>query len=528
MRSNSQGSFAGLAYVNLKAGNEQTRDLREAGFPLTPLLVALDWCRYPARGWLGAAMAVMAAAVVLCGSGCSVVQHETQATKSMIGSLTGRTDGSGETNRLEQVQSGVMREADLYAGTIAQATDDFRAKVPTAEARLMAQQWKVMEATAAYINATGEYPSVNAVDMLVLATLSRFVMEDYWVGEKFGEAARPLLETHRDLESNAWTIVQIVLTPDQQEEIRTLLGEYRQRYPHLRYVAAVRMQQLAGVLGELPTEAEQSKRPGSLFSLLYLNPLAGLDPTTEAIQQTRLLAQRAMYYAQRAPTLLSWQAELTLYQLAAQPESKLVLSNLNEIGQSTKTFATTAAGLTNLVNAQREAAINQIFDRLAIERTNLLAELAGEETKLRGLLNETRQTLGTGSEMAKSVNAAIQSLDSFVRYVSPPDTNPPAVNPDTNSRPFNVLDYGTAAGEIGAMATNLTTMILAVNQSEAQVSRLGSQAATEAKAVVNHAFRLAIALTLLAGVVLAVVLWMHRRSSRNAPASKPNPAGIGQ
>ena len=142
------------------------------------------------------------------------------------------------------------------------------------------------------------------------------------------------------------------------------------------------------------------------------------------------------------PTLWSWQAELTLYQLAAQPEAQGVLSNLTDVAQSTKVFAQTAQGLPQLVNDQRQAAINQIFDRLAVERTNLLADLGGEETKLRGLLSEARQTLQSGGQMADSVNAAIKSLDAFVQYVSPPETNPAPAAVDTNSHPFNVLDYG--------------------------------------------------------------------------------------
>ena len=483
--------------------------------------------RLLARGRLGLAAGALVAGLVAL-AGCTALREGTAKTKSLVESAVGLEGRGGSTNELERVQAGVMREADLYATMVAEATDEFRARVPTVEARNIAQQWKVMQATAAYVNATGENPALGAVDMLVLASLSRFVAEDYWVGEKFGEAARPLLDIHCKLESNAWTMVRIILTPAQQEEVRVLLRDYRAQYPRLRYVGAIRIQGVAAALGKLPTAAEQGRRPGSLLNLLDLNPLAGLDPTTQAIQQTRLLAQRMMYYAQRAPTLVSWQAELTLYQLAVQPEARQVLSDLDDVGQSTKVFARTAEGLTNLINAQREAAIDQIFDRLAMERTNLLADLAGEETKLRGLLSDTRQTLGTGADMAKAVNAAIQSLDAFVHYVSPPDTNAPPAPADTNSRPFNVLDYGSAAGQIGAMATNLTAMILAVNQSEAQVSRLSRQATADAKEVVNYAFRLAAVLIVVAGVVLVLVLRLVRRTNRTSPAPKMSLPGANQ
>lgn len=465
---------------------------------------------------------LLATLLTLAGAGCTVLQHETASTKSMLQGLTGMEGRERATNALELVQTSVMREADLYVGAVAQATDDLRLKVPTPETRNLAQQWKLTAATAAYINATGEHPAINAVDMVVLATMSRYVVEDYWVGEKFGEAALPLLATHRQLETNAWATAQIILTPGQQDEVRALLARYRERYPHLRYVAAVRMRELAGFLGKMPSEAEASQRPGSLFSLLYLNPLAGLDPTTQAIQQTRLLAARAMYYAQRAPTLLSWQVELTLYQIETQPEARGVLSNFNQVASSATIFAKTAEGLPQLVNDQREAAIAQFFDRLAVAQTNLLAQLASEETKLRGTLNETRQTLQAGSQMADSVNSAIKSLDAFIHYVSPPDTNAAPAAPDTNSHPFNVLDYGTAATQIGSMATQLNALILSLNQSEAQVARLSRQATADAKEVVTHAFQLGVVLVLLCGVVLGVVIWIYRytRAPRGGPATQ--------
>ncbi len=448
--------------------------------------------------------------IVLIACSCSVVSHETAATKSVIQSLAGKGNTAGATNTVAMLQGEVMRESDQYVGAVAQATDDFRAKMGTTEARDVAQQWKLNEATVAYINAAGENPTLNAVGMVVLASLSRMVVEDYWVGEKFGEPARPLLETHRQLESNAWSLVAGVLTPDQQKDLHKLIRKVREKYPSLRYVSAVRLPELVATLGKDPVE-EQSKKPGSLFGLLYINPLAGLDPTTQAIQQTRMLAQRAMYYAQRVPMLLSWQVELTVYQLAAQPEARQVLSDVNDVAQSTKVFAKTAEGLPKLVNDQREAAINQLFAGIAAERTNIIADLASQEAQLNKLLPQVRETLSAGNDMATSLNAAIKSLDAFVHYVSPPDTNSTPQPADTNSKPFDVLDYGTAASQIAAMSKDINTLLVSVNQSMPQVARLSQQASTDAKEVVNHAFRLGLVLIVVLGVVAVLVVWVCRR-----------------
>jgi hypothetical protein len=400
------------------------------------------------------------------------------------------------------LQAAVMRFADEYAMTIAQAAEDFATKVGTTEARVVAARIKLGQATAAVVDAAGQNPTVNALDLVVLATVSRMVAEDYLLGERFGEAARPLVETSLRLETNVWQLVRPVLKAEQRQELRELIQEWRRKNPTQRYVGAVRFREFAEAIGRTQ---QQSVKPTSVFSLLFLDPMAGLDPTLRAIEETRYLAERAVYYGQRVPILLSWQAEFLALQLADQPAPRQVLTNAEKLTASLEVFARAAEQLPQLVNEQREAAIQQAFAGIATERSNLLASLASEEQKMRGLLAETRGTLDAASKMATSLNSAIQSLDTFVRYVSPPKTNTVSEPANTNRRPFDVLDYGTAAGQIGSMAKELQSLLTSVNQSTPQVAQLGQQATANVKTVVQHSFWLGLALigVLLVGAVLA-------------------------
>ena len=409
---------------------------------------------------------------------------------------------------MEVLQSEVMRTADLYVGAVAQATDEFRVRVPTSSARLAAQQWKLIQATSAYINATGENPILDAVDMAVLATLSRFVVEDLWVRVEYGEAARPLLETHQKLEQEAWKVLGPYLSPEQSQDLHDLLDDYRLKNPNARFIAVVRLPELATALGRAPSQ-ESARRTTSVFNLLYLDPLAGLDPATQAVEQTRQLALRTIYYAQRAPMLLGWQVELTTYQLAAQPESRQVLGDLDGTSAAVQSFARTAELLPGLIHTEREAAISQFFDGVSRERTNLVVDLIAQEASVKGLLPEVRQTLDSGGAMAASVDAAVGSLDRFVRAVTSPDTNSPASPP---GRPFDVRDYGAAAEQIGAAARELNGAIQSLDRTVPGLARLGDQATADAKAVVSHAFRLALILILVAGVVAWLVVRFGRRS----------------
>ena len=262
-----------------------------------------------------------------------------------------------------------------------------------------------------------------------------------------GDTIKPLLDAQRNLETNAWTLAGGLLKPSQQQELRDLIQEWHQKNPYY-YVGQVRFSEFVTALGKMPSKAATA--PTSIFSLLYLDPLAGLDPTAAAIEETREIGERAMYYMQRTPNLLSWQAEVLAYQLGNQPASQQVLSDASRLAASSEIFAKTAQQLPQLINDQRQAAIQQILDGLT---TN--ANKSGE------LLTGTRATLNAASEAATNLNAAIQSLTNC-RIRCPTNSTHSS---NTNSKPFDVLDYGTAAAQIGAAANNLNALLASVNQS---------------------------------------------------------------
>jgi hypothetical protein len=436
--------------------------------------------------------------VVLSLTAC--VRFSSSKPKAGVSSLQLTNSQPGLVS-LDVLQQQIMRFADSYAATVAQACDDVSAKATNATVRLTLLRWKLGQATSAYTDATGENPVVNALDMLVLTTMARMVIEDYGV-QTYGDAIQPLLEAHCRLETNAWTLAGGVLKPAQIKELKDLIAEWRAKNPNQRYIGPIRFREFVAALGKTPTKANSGST--SLFSLLYLDPLAGLDPTAAAIEETRDLGERAMYYSQRMPMLLSWQVEVLAYQLAGQPESQQVLNDANRLATASEIFAKAAQQLPQVINDQRQAAIQQILDGLT-----------GQGNKSRELLADTRSTLDSAGVAATNINAAIQSLTAFVQYVSPTNGGPPSA---TNHHPFNVLDYGAAAAQIGEAANNLNTLLASVNQSAPQIKQLGQQTKADADEVVRHAFLYGVALVmiLLVGSVLAGLVY---RSLTNKQAS---------
>jgi hypothetical protein len=296
------------------------------------------------------------------------------------------------------------------------------------------------------------------------------------------------------------------------------LAEWRQINPTQRYVAGIRFREFALSLGTAPEKTKS--KPTSIFNLLFIDPMAGLDPTARAIEETRQSAERFTYYAQRAPLLLSWQVELLGYQLAGQPAAQQMLTDAERLSRSAEIFGQTAQRIPQVLDEQREAAIRQLLDGVAAERTNLLSSLSSEEGKVRGLLTETRETLHAGDQMAGSITLAIQALESFVRSVSPGTNSAPSIV-NTNKRSFDIVDYGNTAQQIGAMASELNALLTSATQSMPHAAGLSQQAVADARGLVDHAFYLGVVLIVLLMLGLVFAGLAYRIVSRKLGLSAP-------
>jgi hypothetical protein len=448
--------------------------------------------------------------IALALTGCSSLPVPGTEPKPLVSAFQLTNSATGPV-MASVLQAQVMRFADTYAALVSQACDDISAGTTNPAVRLAALRWKLDQATAAYNDATGDNPSVNALDLLVLVTMARNVVQDYGA-TTYGPASHRLLDAQREMEANVWNMAGRFLTTSQQTELKNLISEWQQKNPQQRDVGPIRFREFAAALGREPQQ--QAKiMPTSIFSLLYINPLSGLDPTTAAIEGVRELGERAMYYSQRVPMLLNWQTQLLVLQLTEQPAPQQMLNNANQIAAAATVFAKTGEQLPQIINDQRQAAIQQILDGLV-----------AQENKTSGLVTDTRLTLNSAATAASNINNALLSLTAFVQFVSP--TNTPATPPDTNSPPFNILDYGTVASQIGSTASNLTVLLITANQSGSQMEKLSEQLIDKADRMMERAFwaGLALIFAFWAAAVVAGLLYRvlaNKLSGRRRESSEP-------
>ncbi len=154
-----------------------------------------------------------------------------------------------QVQQLQSLQLAVMSFADEYVARTGEAITRFQGQTENPEDRLLTQDWRVQQATSAYTIASGPSPVTNALDMVVLASLSRMRLEDHWVVERFGPRLKPLQETYRRVEAEAWQIVDGVLTEEQSRRLKEIMAQWRASHPEVQGVAYVHFQEFADSLG---------------------------------------------------------------------------------------------------------------------------------------------------------------------------------------------------------------------------------------------------------------------------------------
>ena len=440
-------------------------------------------------------------AVALALAGCAACSHLPFVKKAQ-GPANIAVKGKAPLT-VPELQFENLRFADNYTNSVAHASDRVAKEIGTRDAQLEALKWKLEQATAAYVDATGQNPLWNALDLVGLATVSRMVIEDASPARSSAARSRPCSRPIEAWKPRRGTWPTSFSSPRNTRSSRTSSrnGAGRTR-----------------TNGASPASTSGSSRWRSA-RLLALDrqgdehllaavprPFAGLDPTTVAIEQSRELAARTVAYAERMPTLLRWQAELLAIQVARQPDPQELMADIDRVSHSLESVSKTVEGVPTLVDEQRKAAIDQLLRRRTTQREALLADLDAREGRLRALMGETRQTLDAGARMSDSLKGTIGALDAFVHYVSPPpDPHAPPSKPAASR--FDPLDYGKAASEVGGMARDLSVLLASVDKTAPQLGILGGRTAEDLKGVVDRAFWKGIVLVavLLVGAVFAAL-----------------------
>jgi hypothetical protein len=349
-----------------------------------------------------------------------------------------------------ELQSQVMGFADRFAVILSQSFEDFKKYAPSPEVQLSAHDDHVYSLASVFTIAAGPNPEVAMLDMAALTTMGRMVYEEHWLKE-WGKAAQPFVRGYRQLETDIWRIVAQVLTPQQQEELGGMIQDWRRSHPEQLLFHYLRFSDLSA--GRQQSTLVKAGKSGGLFG--------SVRQVTQQVEETRLLVERAMYLGTRLPLLGGDFANVWVSRLLTNPDVGRLLTNMDQVSGSVERVSKEMEKLPGLISDERNKAIDQAMDRVAVlrreivddvmkrvsveremaieqvmnglstQRQGLMQDLASQEEGVRPLLADLNQTLTTANNLVTSAN----SLTDKLGMGQPKE---PAPEP---SEPFDIKDY---------------------------------------------------------------------------------------
>jgi hypothetical protein len=430
------------------------------------------------------------------------------------------------------VQSLAMSMADDYTEALFEATRPIiMDPASSATARQVAQTFQRNGTASAIDIAVGPNPDASVLDMLILVTLQRWAFSAHIVSGGIGEeAATRAAARLQQAEAEAWSAAATVLSAAQQKTMRELIDSWIAANPERFEVAFVRFDEFVDIR-YAPTASNRKAASGLLKEL---------TEASEVVDSARLLGERALWYASRYPLVLGQQVETTAYRLVDQPEVRSAFDAVESAkklgdsisaradsldadlkGQQEVFFANVAReraaaveqakeatgeivraaaeDFETRINAARDAAVTQAFDRLAKERKDLLDDLESRKGAIQETLTELHTTIDTTTGLAKELTGTVDAIDRVVarfdREAAP------------GKEALDIKDVRDAAIEATKAAEKMTILLERTNDlagSDMWDKRL-SQLDHATNSVIDRAFWRGVVLVLILVVGLGLV-----------------------
>jgi hypothetical protein len=426
---------------------------------------------------------VLLFALALSASGCNLLKSTLELPEKGVRSMLLLNQENGAPDPVE-LQSQLLRFADNSIEALNLAAGKLQREDDQAPRRRILLMRRITTTNNILAIATGANAYANLLDMAIFASLNRMNVKDYWIPKFYGESAKPYLLASQEVEKEIWRIAATTLKKEQISELRAAINTWHEQHPNVRSPGDI------GALGFASEVAQLNRSPksgitSSVFNLLAIDPLAGLDPATRELANTRLFAERGMFLARHMPTLIRWETELLIIQTAEMPQMEKLLANTTQLSESADRFSQTAERLPGLISAERQ---------------QIVQALEAQQPGLTSLAAQTEKALDAGKQMSNASTATLKSFQDVLRQLQASPSNPDA-------EPFRINDYTAAAAQINATAQDLVRLLQAFDQTlspgkfdglSTRLDALTRQTQASGKELVDYTFRQ----TLLLGLIL--------------------------
>jgi hypothetical protein len=229
--------------------------------------------------------------------------------------------------------------------------------------------------------------------------------------------------------------------------------------------------------------------------------LSPVDDAKKAVDEVRLLAERAFYIGKRMPFLMNWQLRSAMDETLSDPQVRELTTGLNRATNS----------------------MDRLPADIARERAAIFAAFHKEQPFMNQMMMQVRGSLNDGNQLAMNVRSVAQSSDQLLQTVDRLFMAPSRMTPKRgDEKPFDIAEYtktitalNLALKEANQLVSTGSTL-LASQQLDQLATKHVSEATVKGEGVVNVAFWRGVVLMVLFFVLLTVYRllthWLNRRA----------------
>jgi hypothetical protein len=314
------------------------------------------------------------------------------------------TSKSSETQaiiQLDEIDAHVRGFTETFFSRVGEKYDDIATHAKSPEERTWALQHRLGQSIATLADATGPNPSVNLMNVTVMITFTRMSIEEHWIPTLLHDDGKELLAAYKQSEKEAWDLSVRVFTPVQLQALRDVMDQWKRDNPTVYYTGFIKFTDFA--IKKAPGRSKNM--PSNLLSLLYIDPLAGLDPVALEAHDFRMLSERILYLAVRVPIVMNWQLEEAVDRILNDPQIMRLIDVSDEYSKVGNRFNEIVAKYPSDLSQITRAAIDQINAAATVQRQAAVKELNSEYGNVHGLLADARGSIDTARQAAASINS---------------------------------------------------------------------------------------------------------------------------
>ena len=198
-------------------------------------------------------------------------------------------------------------------------------------------------------------------DLLTFTTLTADAQRNAAMGKEADSYEARLLRALEQNDADAWRVAERWVNEPTRIAFRERILSYQ---GSRRSAAAVAFVRLADVKRGGSTSVESDS---GLFDSLHA--------ATQQMDQTRMLAERSLFLAQRIPFLMRLQAEVYTGNALATKEAQQTQAQLEQMSAIMEQVSTMLAGMAQQIAHERAASLNDLFGHIETERRASLEQV---------------------------------------------------------------------------------------------------------------------------------------------------------